>query len=356
MKIIHIIESSGGSADFVLYLIKYLPAHDHTVIYGERTFGNRFSEVKNANSSVDFLFWNHVQREVKIYKDFKAAISLYRLLKKVESNAIHLHSSKAGFLGRVVCFFMGKKNVIYTPNGLAFARKDVGKFTIEVYIILEKFANYLNGRVIGCSKSEAQEMINRGITATYISNGTEIFDYQNNGDLKYGNLIIATTGRVTIQKNPILFNRIASNFNDIDGVKFVWIGGGELEYCLTSKNIEVTGWVNRERVINELAKANLYLSTALWEGLPFAVLEAMNLGKPLLLSDCVGNVDLVENGYNGYLYSSEHEAIDKIKLIISDLTKTKLFGRASNDLVRKSFNVEDMARKYEQAYSDSKYI
>ena len=29
------------------------------------------------------------------------------------------------------------------------------------------------------------------------------------------------------------------------------------------------------------------MSTALWEGLPFAVLEAMNMSKPLLLSSCL---------------------------------------------------------------------
>ena len=39
---------------------------------------------------------------------------------------IHLHSSKAGFLGRIVSFLLGKsKKTIYTPHAISFLRLDV---------------------------------------------------------------------------------------------------------------------------------------------------------------------------------------------------------------------------------------
>ena len=72
MRITHIIESSGGSADFVLYLIKYLPHHQHLVIYGNRTFGKRENEIIETHPKVGFQKWEHVQREVKLLKDFRA--------------------------------------------------------------------------------------------------------------------------------------------------------------------------------------------------------------------------------------------------------------------------------------------
>jgi glycosyltransferase involved in cell wall biosynthesis len=351
MKITHVIESSGGSADFVLYLIKYLPHHHHQVIYSDRTFAGRFDFVKRTYTNASFHYWEHVQREIRFTGDLKATSSLYKLLKKLDSDAIHLHSSKGGFIGRIVCFFLRQRNVIYTPNGLAFLRKDVSSRKRAIYVALEKFAHWLNGRVVSCSKSEADALIENGIPSTYVNNGTEIFDVQtlNNFEPRR-NLIVATTGRATIQKNPELFNSIAKHFENDSRFSFLWIGSGELEPLLNSKNIEITGWVDRSVVNKRLEDADIYISTALWEGLPFAVLEAMNLGKPLLLTGCVGNVDLVENNYNGYIFSSAKEAIDKIEILSANRDGLKSFGKNSRDLVNQRFNVKSMAVQYEAEY------
>lgn len=351
MKITHIIESGGGSADFVLYLVKYLPHHHHTIIYGERTFGKRINEVQKAYANATFYPWNDVQREISLIKDIKATISLFRLIKKIKCDVVHVHSAKAGFLGRLVCYFLGKKNVIYTPNGLPFIRKDISLLKVKIYLFLENAANWLCGRVISCSKSEAEELIKKGINSIYINNGTEIFDYKNEDESgENSKFIIVTTGRATIQKNPFLFNEIAKHFEIDSRYQFLWIGGGELEHLLTSKNIKITGWLNKSEVINTLAKSDLYISTASWEGLPFAVLEAMNLYLPLLLSNCVGNCDLVINNYNGFIYDTSEEAIDKISLINGKREIWEEFGNNSQMLLVKNFNVESMAKQYESEY------
>lgn len=72
---------------------------------------------------------------------------------------------------------------------------------------------------------------------------------------------------------------------------------GEDRHFLTSFNIETTGWFTEQQVQERIQQADLYLSTSLWEGMPLAVLKAMALGKALLLSDCVGNIECIkENG------------------------------------------------------------
>lgn len=60
-------------------------------------------------------------------KDIKALWELYIILKKIDNiDIIHLHSSKAGFLGRVVSFLLGKSSrTIYTPHAISFLRLDV---------------------------------------------------------------------------------------------------------------------------------------------------------------------------------------------------------------------------------------
>ena len=81
-------------------------------------------------------------------------------------------------------------------------------------------------------------------------------------------------------------------------LQFIWCGDGELRAELTSPNIKCTGWMERKELEIYLANADIYLSTSLWEGMPLSVLEAMSIGLPVVLSDCVGNRDLVEN--NGF--------------------------------------------------------
>ncbi len=349
MKITHVIESSGGSADFVLSLVKNITQHEHQIIYGERTFGNKLDQVKSTYSGATFFYWKYIQREIRIIADIKATISLYKLLRKIDSDVIHLHSSKAGFIGRLVCYLQRKNNVVYTPNGLAFLRTDVSYLKIKLYILLERVANWLTGKVVGCSKSEAQELTSRGIDSVYINNGTEIFNYK---EKETGSkIIVATTGRVTIQKNPVLFNEIAKKF-ERDQVEFVWIGGGEMEDVLTSKNIYITGWLDRASVLNEVSKADIYLSTASWEGLPFAVLEAMNLSKPLLLTNCVGNIDLVENNHNGFVYNSVTEAVEKLNFLNQNKALINSLGKSSRRMVADFFSVGQMSALYEKTYHE----
>ena len=66
-------------------------------------------------------------REISIFKDFLALKELIDILKNItEKNVIHLHSSKAGFLGRIAAKIIGfNGNLIYTPHGISFLRKDI---------------------------------------------------------------------------------------------------------------------------------------------------------------------------------------------------------------------------------------
>lgn len=87
------------------------------------------------------------------------------------------------------------------------------------------------------------------------------------------------------------------HFKDDTRVRFLWIGDGELRNEIQeNEQVQVTGWVTPNEVQHYLNQIDVYISTSLWEGLPLSVLEAMNCGKPLLLSDCVGNVDTVKMG------------------------------------------------------------
>ncbi len=63
-----------------------------------------------------------------------------------------------------------------------------------------------------------------------------------------------------------------------------------------ANRVRFTGVVPREEVYRELLAADAFVSGSLWEGLPIAVLEAMALRRPVLLSDIGPHREIAEVG------------------------------------------------------------
>lgn len=351
MKIVHVMECfAGGTFNFLVDLTSELSNEEHIVIYGT----NRENTPKNFkdlfNKNVKFIKWKTAQREMKPLKDIKALWELYTILKKIDGiDIIHLHSSKAGFLGRIVSFLLGKSNrTIYTPHAISFLRLDVSSQKRKIFIWMEKFASFFGGKIVACSQSEKEAIEEQGIkNVTFINNGIKPLQIEKKVNTS-NKIIIISVGRLSIQKNPKLFNDIALEFIDNPNIQFIWCGDGELKSELTSSNIKCTGWIERKTLENYLANADIYLSTSLWEGLPLSVLEAMSIGLPVILSDCVGNRDLVEN--NGFLYNNKLEVNTYINILLKNKKIIKEQGINSKKIVKKSFNIEDMVQSYLNIY------
>lgn len=361
MRVLHIIECGigGGTIEFVHYLIKYQKSFNHTVICGHRAIEGWKAKIKDTqaevnDSRVQIIEWKNAHREISLIDDTKALVELHHIVGKLNFDVVMLHSSKAGFLGRLLFFFTGFKNVIYVPNGVSFLRSDVGTAKKQVFIWLEKIASWLSGKVICTSKSEAESMLQHKIPASFIFNGADLpkYSFEESRNAKF---TIVTVGRVCFQKNPKMFKEIASAFVSNPNVEFVWVGDGDADNedisVIASPNIRCTGWVTKNEVYSYVSKADLYISTSLWEGLPFAVIEAMNLRRPLLLHRCVGNVDMVHEDKNGFIYDTVDEAVGLINQMMSDPAKLKQMGEMSYEISSNHFSAKLMSEKYESAYS-----
>ena len=218
---------------------------------------------------------------------------------------------------------------------------------------MEKFASLFGGKIVACSKSEKEAIEEQGIkNVTFINNGIKPLQVEKKINTS-NKITIISVGRLFIQKNPKLFNDIALEFINNPNIQFIWCGDGELKLELTSPNIKCTGWIKRKELENYLANADIYLSTSLWEGLPLSVLEAMSIGLPVVLSDCVGNRDLVEN--NGFLYKNKKEAINSINRLIENKILINKKGYNSKILIGNNFNIKNMAILYLNIYKGMKY-
>lgn len=355
MKIVHVVECfAGGVFSFLSNLTNELDKEEYIVIYGT----NRDNIPQNFKErfplKTQFIPWKNAGRSLNPVKDIKALWELYNILKKIdEIDVIHLHSSKAGFLGRIVSFLLGKSNkTIYTPHAISFLRLDISPKKRKIFIWMEKFASFFGGKIVACSQSEKEAIEEQGIkNVTFINNGIKPLQVEKKVNTS-DKITMISVGRLSIQKNPKLFNDIALEFRDNPNIQFIWCGDGELKSELTSPNIKCTGWIERKELENYLASADIYLSTSLWEGLPLSVLEAMSIGLPIVLSNCVGNKDLVDN--NGFLYKNKKNATNNINELIENKELINKKGYNSKILMDNNFYIKNMAISYLNIYKGMK--
>lgn len=355
MKIVHVVECfAGGVFSFLSNLTNELDKEEYIVIYGVNRDNTPSNFKEKFPLNTKFIPWKSASRSLNPLKDIKALWELYIILKKIDNiDIIHLHSSKAGFLGRIVSFLLGKsKKTIYTPHAISFLRLDVSPKKRKIFIWMEKFASFFGGKIVACSKSEKEAIEEQGIkSVTFINNGIKSLQIEKKVNTSDKTTIISV-GRLSIQKNPELFNDIALAFIDNPNIQFIWCGDGELKSELTSPNIKCAGWVERKELENHLANADIYLSTSLWEGLPLSVLEAMSIGLPVVLSNCVGNRDLVRD--NGFLYKDKKEATNNINELIENKELINKKGYNSKTLMDNNFYIKNMAISYLNVYKGMK--
>lgn len=352
-KVLHIVEAFGGGVFSVLVDLINGQANDFEVViaYGKRNqTPENFKEY--FNEKVKFIEVKDFTRSISLKKDFKALKEVKEIIKKEQPQIIHLHSSKAGIIGRLAT--SGRKvKMFYNPHGFSFLKQDDSKIKRAIYWLIEKATVIVNRKctIVGCSNGEYLEAKKLNKNAVCINNGINIekLESETNNltpkEIDYENLKICTVGRIGYQKNPELFNEIAKSFPSF---QFTWIGDGELKEKLTSKNIIVTGWKSRKEVLEELNNQDIFILTSLWEGLPISLLEAMYMKKLCIVSNCIGNNDVIEHERNGFIANNVEEFINIIQNIQNQQEKN-IKDNAKNDILEK-YNAKTMAKKYMEEY------
>jgi glycosyltransferase involved in cell wall biosynthesis len=349
-KILYIVEAMGGGVfTYIVDLANQLcKKYDIYIAYAVRaetpkTYKDYFDKRVNLIKVENFT------RSINPVKDVKALIEIKKIAKKVKPDLIHLHSSKAGFLGRWA--FNGKEiPLYYTPHGYSFLMKDSGWGKRTLYKGLEKLSALRKCTIISCSQGEHEESLRFTDDALLVNNGVNMIDLQklikkNERHINTRPYTVFTLGRICYQKNPEQFNEIAQN---LPNVKFLWIGDGELRGKLTSRNIEITGWVTRDEALQKLLSADVFLLPSLWEGLPISLLEAMYMKKVCIVSNIIGNKDVISNGVNGFVCNDVNEFIEAIKNVLEN-NHENLVDKAYKDILD-TYNTEEMARKYMGIY------
>lgn len=279
----------------------------------------------------------------------KAYWDVYKMYRRIKPDIVHFHSSASGFIGRWV-LPIRRIPAFYTPHGYSFLMQNVSRLKRYVYWFMEYISAQRPCKTIACSEGEYKEAIKLSKNATYVNNGInihELFPFVRPLSIGKPLAKVCTSGRILYQKNPRLFNKVAALLPEM---QFIWIGGGELQSELTSPNIKVTGWVEREKVLELIRDADIFILPSLWKGLPISLLEAMFLKKICLVSDVIGNRDVIKSGVNGVICNEAQDYATMIRKIVDgEIDGVSLSEEAHRDVLQ-DYNADLMAEKYSAIY------
>lgn len=344
-KILYVVEAMGGGVfTYIVDLANQLVTeYDMYIAYAVRP--QTPADYRDYfDKRIHLIEVKSFTREINPLKELKALKEVKEIAEEIKPDIIHLHSSKAGVIGRLA-FSGNDVPLFYTPHGYSFLMQNYRPIKRRVFKLIETVLAKRNCTTISCSEGEHQETLKLTKNATYVNNGinTNGLDAVMAGVEKTNHpFTVFTSGRICYQKNPKLFNDIALAMPE---TRFLWIGDGELRKELSAPNIEITGWVDRDRVIKESVNGDVFLLTSLWEGLPMSLLESMYMGKLCVVNDVIGNRDVIDNDRNGFVCRTVDE-------FVKGINGNRDFGAVARGDVIKEYNTKVMAQKYSRIYKE----
>jgi glycosyltransferase involved in cell wall biosynthesis len=120
--------------------------------------------------------------------------------------------------------------------------------------------------------------------------------------------VVLGVGRLTRQKNFSLLIRAFAQLRRSRNTKLIILGEGELRRNLiaeaaslgVAEDVDLPGF--DPNPFSYMAKADVFVSSSDWEGLPTALIEAMACGTSIVATDCAsGAREVLDNGRFGRL-------------------------------------------------------
>lgn len=178
-------------------------------------------------------------------------------------------------------------------------------------------------------------------------------------DLTPGRPIILFAGRMTMQKRPLDFVRLADRVasGGIDA-NFLMLGDGDLGHDVDAAIAHLKpGLVRRvpftDRVPELMAVVDGLVITSEFEGLPIAMLEALAMGIPVLSTD-VGDVRLVLETYGAGAIvpriGDENALLAAFLAWFRELARWRQASMGAAEKIRGRFSAARAAAEYEQCW------
>lgn len=340
MKILQLITlcELGGAQTVVVNLANKLSENNEVIVAAGEGDGKMWGML---NPQITQIQCKHLQRALSPIQDLLTLIELAKLYRKYKPDIIHLHSSKAGMLGR---FVFPTKKTIYTVHGF-----DSIRLAHRVFLPIEKFMQRACKAIVGVSHYDENNLKSEGIVKNVhcIYNGIERLEVKNisiNIPNHYKKKILCIA-RLAAPKRADLFIEVAKLLPEY---AFIWIGNQQ-EVLEHPENVYFLGNIPNAGIYN--SKVDLFMLASDYEGLPMVILEAMSLAKPIVASNVGGIKEIVRDNQNGFVVNNvADEFKNKIKYILENGNLQQKFSEKSYQIFKNELTANKMVDSYLDIY------
>lgn len=347
------------------------PFFNHVAVaYVRRSDSPSRSEIQALTGHrVDLQEWSASSSPVRLIALTKRLVDAFR---SGNYDAFHLHSSRAGFLGRLVARLLRRTHITaYSPHFFAFAQDGLEARKRTALLFLERTAANWGNKLVVVSPSESAQARAAlpGVVVAVLPNAVDndalgvrarSAARSTQGALQPPNArsyTVVHVGRIAEQKCPEVFRAAIDVLYDlfppggVINVKASWLGDGKRTLLgQASRPIEVSGWLSPETLHKRLAGADVVLFTSRGEGMPLALLEAQALGLPIVASRVNGVVDVVEHAHTGFLGSTPGELAGYVSQLLTDDGLRGRMALAARHRSKLSFDVGGLAQRSIDVY------
>ncbi len=327
-------------------------------------------------------------RNINPIKDILAVFEIKKLLEEETPDIVHLNSSKAGVLGSLASFLIRvyprsylpdirlrrsrwragprlSASTVYTVHGWVFLEPlDIIKKTI--YFIVEWLAGQMRNATIVLSEKEKnislKFRISKPENTFLIRHGIKPPEFidriaaREQFKIKNGDFAVGTVANFYPSKG--LEYLIEAARAALPKAKFYIIGEGaerkKLEALIKKYKLE-----QKVFLLGAIPKAQKYLKAfdlfvlpSLKEGFPYAVIEAMHAGLPIISTNVGGIPEIITNQKNGILVPPKKPKIlaEKINELIKNYKFAEQLGMRAVIAAQEQFSLEKMVDQTKKVY------
>jgi len=327
MKILHLITRLilGGAQENTVLSCEGQASHGHDVtlahgpIYGPE--GSLMQRAAMGGYNVVEL--PAMIRSVKPMTDRRCYQQCRELIRKIEPDVVHTHSSKAGIVGRAAAYAEKVPAIVHTVHGLAYHPYQ-SKWTNRVYIAAERWAAKRCDKIVCVADAMTRQALDAGVGTsgqyTTIYSGMEISPFLNapaerdktraalgiDGD----QILIGTVARLAeLKGHDDLLDALADYLRAHPKVKLLWVGDGWWRQRLEQKidelrlkdRVIITGLLDPSRIPAMMSAMDLLVHPSYREGLARTLPQALLTGTPIVSYDCDGASEVCIDGRTGRL-------------------------------------------------------
>jgi glycosyltransferase involved in cell wall biosynthesis len=314
-------------------------------------------------------------RSINPFKDAKALLKLIIILRSINPDIVHTHTSKAGILGRCAARLCDRPAVIHGVHILPFL--NVSATQRIFYLLAERLVARFTDAFVSVSQGMRDACLESDIGTIdshfVVPSGMDIHSFalaqaldddevrRSIPDFNPDLPIILMVAALEKRKRIVEFLDVYVQVLQCGArAQLIILGEGvdrqRIEAAIAEKNLR--GLVHlpgfQDQIQRWIQRSDICVLASEREGLPRAIIQYIAAGKPCVVTHLPGVGEVVKDGFNGFLIPVEDldKMVDPIVRLLSDISLLRNMSCNARNVNLEAWSTESMIRQLEQIYSD----